>query len=146
MDIIHYHKTILSIKVEQMELIIMKVKCVKVLDSDGNITNNSYWLKLESIYYVIEIYMYPYEGILYRIIDYNISINSYSLVLKSPECFETVSEIVPSNWKIDLSDNCVTITTESWAKDNFWVAYFDGEPWAEDIFEKELQIMLDEDP
>lgn len=60
---------------------------------------------------------------------------------------EVVSSKIPSNWVIYPCEGYgPDLTARSWAREDYWRAYYDGEPWAEELYEQEVAIMRAEDP
>src|SRR5689334_21339156 len=74
---------------------IMKVRCVKLLDSRGQPTNDSPWAKIGAIYPVLCIGVVP-DRARYRLFGESPT----TPALFEPEMFEIVSPIVPPTWVI----------------------------------------------
>lgn len=74
--------------------------------------------------------------------------DGYSPYLVNPIFFEITSRLLPSRWIVNTYDRpgVFTLTPSSWACDGFWDAYFDGEAWAERLYEQEISSMKLEDP
>lgn len=119
----------------------MIVKCIKINGysnkKDEPIDN---WLTVGKTYFVLEIFRGESDGILkYRIANDD----SLSPCLNDASQFEIVSHALPENWKFNyLPEKYIEISPREWSDDNFWPAYFDGERWAVDLYEKTLKEML----
>lgn len=82
-------------------------------------------------------------GVLVRV-EHPVERSPYLLGLKF---VKVTSHKVPKCWVIYPFEGCIPdLTPKAWAHDDFWRAYYDGEPWAEELYEQEAAIMRAEDP
>ena len=100
------------------------------------------WLRVEDHYDVLEVTFRKNESSDYRIF----SQLEQSPILCEVDDFEVIESRIPSNWRI-FSDECnglFTLTPPAWNEMGFWVKYFDGEQEAEEIFDREFTIIINE--
>ena len=62
------------------------------------------------------------------------------------ECFEVVSDVVPSNWRTMVYPGITDISPAAWQEHGFYEAFSDHDPATYPIFERERDIILSEDP
>lgn len=126
----------------------MKVKCVRLLDSDGQEVEFSPWLTLGRVYHVMYILRLRSLGVLYGIIAFHPTGEWPQMVGVQAECFEIVSDIIPSNWQEwkDEKAGESGISPASWQVVGFSEAFYDHDPSVYPIFERERDIILKEDP
>jgi len=124
----------------------MKIKCIKLLDSDGNHISYSPWLKLGSVYHVLSIDIDIYRNINYGIVPFYVKDEWPSYISVSDKCFDIVSDIVPKNWDIKINKSgYISISPASWQKGNFFEDFSNREPYTYEIFKSELNLILEED-
>jgi hypothetical protein len=125
----------------------MKVKCIKLLDASGNHIEYSDWLVLGKLYHVLSVIIEP-DG------EKSLQILSSDRVGEWPNMgyhkakgFDIVSNIIPSNWSVDIKDNFfIEIAPKPWHKNGFLESFYDREPEALEIFRREQSIIISEDP
>lgn len=125
----------------------MKVKCIRILDSSDKEVEFSPWLTLGRIYHVMGIYIEPGRGRRYQIISHNRDPGFATMGYHSAECFEIVSDVIPSNWRVKIYKMTdIDISPEAWQMPGFLEDFYDADPKAYSIFERERNIILSEDP
>lgn len=63
------------------------------------------------------------------------------------ECFEIVSTVVPTNWRLKImEDGAISIAPKSWQAPGFLETFYDRDPSAYSVFERERDLILKEDP
>lgn len=125
----------------------MKVKCVRLLDSDDKEVESSPWLTLGRIYHVMTLYIESKRRCSYRIIGNDRDPGFTAMGYHSADCFEMVSDVIPSNWRVKIykmSD--IDISPAAWQEHGFLEAFYDADPTVYPIFERERDIILSEDP
>ncbi|HVX46631.1 MAG TPA: hypothetical protein VHC49_22250 [Mycobacteriales bacterium] len=120
----------------------MRVRCVKIINpSTGREDPASSWVRVGREYVVIEISTAP--G---RAVDLRILTDDGTPSYWSAEMFETVSNVIPSNWAAQVRPGGTTVLTAgAWLRPGFWEDYFDFVPDAVAAYDRDLAIML-EDP
>lgn len=124
----------------------MKVKCTKLLDAKGNEVRSSPWLKIGEIYHVLSMFFDPHGN---RMLWINFQpLGEWpSLASHQIECFEIVSNVIPSNWRFWIHENLeMGISPAAWQNSSFYQGFFDHDPETYASFEKERDIILKEDP
>lgn len=58
--------------------------------------------------------------------------------------FEVVSETIPSNWIVRLTDNQILVGPRTWLERGFWEDYFNDKEEAVSEFNRHLKIILNE--
>ena len=122
----------------------MKVKCISLVnDVTGEPQESSPWITLGKIYTVLELYLGSEERKpQYRLI----SDDAGSPTLNYSNNFEVISGFIPSSWAVNsVSPDIFEISPSRWQESGYWEAYFDGEPWAETVFEEEVSKMFNEE-
>jgi len=125
----------------------MKVKCVRLLNSDGEEVESSSWLTLGGTYHVLGICYHPTGTCDYRIVTSECTGDWPVPAYHRAQCFKIVSTVVPSNWHLEIfQSGAVFIEPKSWLEQDFWVNFFDHDPCAYLTFKQERDIILKEDP
>lgn len=124
----------------------MKIRCIRLLDADGREVEFSSWLTLGRIYHVMSIFVDQDDRRSYGIINSHPEGEWPQMGSHQAECFEVVSDIVPSNWREWKSAGCSGVSPAAWQADNFYEAFYDHDPATYSIFERERDIILSEDP
>ena len=63
------------------------------------------------------------------------------------ECFEVVSTVIPSNWRVWIHESsAIGISPQSWQGPGFAEALVEHDASAYSVFEKERQVILAEEP
>jgi len=125
----------------------MKVKCVRLLNADDKEVESLPWLTVGRIYHVMGISIEPNRGRRYQIISHDRDPGFATMGYHSADCFEIVSDVIPSNWRVKIykmSD--IDISPAAWQEPGFLEAFYDADPTAYPIFERERDIILREDP
>jgi hypothetical protein len=124
----------------------MKVKCVRLLDSDGNEVKSSPWLTLGETYHVLSIFL-DAAGNRRFSIDSQMPGEWPSNAEHQAECFEVVSTVVPSNWRVWIHESsAIGISPAAWQAPGFAEALFEHDPATYPVFDRERQVILNEDP
>lgn len=114
----------------------MRIKCISCPPGSPAGYN------LNEVLLVVAIELY-HRGVSFRVVR-NINDTPYLVDFKY---FHIISNVSPSNWIIYFfNEKVVEITAKSWAREDFWISYYDGESWAEKLYDEEVTIMLAEDP
>jgi hypothetical protein len=124
----------------------MKVKCIRLLNADGENVESSSWLTLNGVYHVMGIYVSPDGKRSFRIISRHLVGEWPQMGYQHAECFEAISEKVPSNWREWKNKNASGMGPEAWQAPGFLEAFYDHDPATYPIFERERDIILSEDP
>jgi hypothetical protein len=124
----------------------MKVKCIRLLNADGEEVESSSWLTLGHVYHVMGIYVAPDGRRSFRIISRNPEREWPQMGYQNAQCFEVISEKVPSNWREWGNKSACGIGPEAWQTPGFLEAFYDHDPATYPIFERERDIILREDP
>ncbi len=125
----------------------MKVRCVRLLNSDGHEESDSSWISIGDIYNVITVSITENGVRSYGIVCKTIDGNWANMALIRAECFDVISVIVPSNWSIKIYPNSsITFGPRAWLEDSFYERFYDRDPDVYPIFERERDIIMKEDP
>lgn len=69
-------------------------------------------------------------------------LQSCAALFPVPE-FTIIDSKIPPNWVVSTDLNgCLVIGPKSWIESDFWDRYHDGDPGAEEVFDKELSVMM----
>lgn len=121
----------------------MKARCIKLIDSRGNIQERSPWLTLGSVYHVLEVVQDTHNRWLLRIVGDG----QNGVALFRLEQFEIVSGKLPDAWNaVWNAKGGFALTTEAWSQAGFWDAYYDKDPSALSKFEDGKRRIVDADP
>ena len=124
----------------------MKVKCVRLLDSDGNEVKSSPWLTLGKTYHVLSIFLDAAGNRRFGV-DSQTPGEWPSNAEHQAECFEVVSTLVPSNWRVWIHESsAIGISPAAWQAPGFAEALFEHDPATYPVFDRERQVILNEDP
>ena len=124
----------------------MKVKCVRLLDVDGREVGFSPWLTLGHIYHVMSIFIDKNERRSYGIINRHPEEEWPQMGSHQAECFEVVSNTMPSNWREWKNDTSSGVSPIAWQAPGFYEAFYDHDPATYPIFTQERDVILREDP
>lgn len=123
----------------------MKVKCIQLLAADGREVESSPWLSLGRVYHVM--YIIDQDGKRsYGIVSRHPEGEWPQMVSHQAECFEIVSDVMPSNWRTWSDQSTTNMSPAAWQEPGFSNAFYDHDPAAYPIFERERDIILREDP
>ena len=121
----------------------MKVRCVKLLDSRGNHSEQSPWLTLEKAYHVLAVELDTNGKWLLRLVGDGLN----GVALFSLDQFEMTSSKIPPSWIIWWRKNGLfELAPEPWTRPGFWEDFYDGKPEARRIFEEERGKIIDAGP
>jgi hypothetical protein len=124
----------------------MKVKCVRLLDHEGNEVTSSPWLTLGKTYHVLSIFV-DAAGKRRFSIDSQPPGEWPSNAEHQFECFEVVSTVVPSNWRVWVhQSSSVGISPAAWQVPGFAEALIEHDPATYSVFDRERRVILSEDP
>lgn len=125
----------------------MKVKCICLLDSAGSEVDYSAWLTLGQVYHVLSIFIDRDGKRSYSIVSHEREGEWPSMGSHQADCFEVVSTIVPSNWRVWIhKSSAIGISPMAWQDPSFEEGFFEHDPATYPIFVREREIMLREDP
>ena len=125
----------------------MKVRCIRLLDKDGNEVTSSPWLTLGQTYHVLSIFIDATGKRSYGIVNSELPGEWPIIGNHQAECFEIVSAVVPSNWRVWIHESsAIGISPAAWQAPGFDEALFEHDPTTYPVFERERQIILNEDP
>lgn len=124
----------------------MKVKCIRLLDSDGREVEHSSWLALGRVYHVMAMHVAPDGKRFFSIVSHQPEGEWPQMGNHQAECFEVVSDVAPSNWKDWVHENSSGTSPAAWQVPGFYEAFYDHEPAAYSIFDRERAVILSEDP
>lgn len=125
----------------------MKVKCIRLLDWNGREVETSPWLTLARIYHVMGISIGSDKRCHYQIISNDRDPGFAAMGYHSADCFEIVSDVIPSNWRVKIykmSD--IDISPSAWQEPGFLESFHEADPDTYPIFERERDIIRKEDP
>jgi hypothetical protein len=121
----------------------MKVRCIKILDSEGKLQERSQWLTLGKVYHVLEVFQDSRNKWFLRLAPDGAN----AIALFFLEEFEVVSAKIPDVWIAAwYPKGGFALTTEAWNRDGFWEAYYDQDPVALRKFEDGRRQIVDADP
>ncbi len=124
----------------------MKVRCIKFFDHQRKEKTDSSWLSLGKVYYVMEVW-YDIGGYCDYSILTTLKDPGFASIRGFPaESFEIVSEVIPSNWAIKLRNGRISLAPKSWQEEGFYEKFYDADPSVYHIFERERDIIFQEDP
>lgn len=124
----------------------MKVKCIRLLNAMGQEVEFSPWLTLGRVYHVLSIVIDRDGKRGYRIMSGLRGGEWPQMGIHQEECFEVVSDVMPSNWNEWKNDHASGISPAAWQEPGFYEAFAEHDPDTYPIFERERDIILSEDP
>jgi hypothetical protein len=124
----------------------MKVKYTRLIDARGREVAISSRLTLGRVYHVMGIIISASGERTFLLISEEREGEFPIMTGHKAECFEVVSESIPSNWRPWMRNNTIGITPLAWQADDFSDAFYDHAPETLPIFERERAIILREDP
>ena len=125
----------------------MKVKCVRLLDQDGNVTSSDAWLSVGQVYHVLSTFIDPEGARSYALVSSQNDGEWPQMVSHMAECFEVVSKVIPANWRPWLHDSGgIGVSPVAWQTPGFSEDFFDHVPDTYPIFIRERDLILHEDP
>jgi hypothetical protein len=122
----------------------MKIKCLNIYNQHTKqYQQESPWLTIGKEYVVLEITISAKKGSLYRLVGDNE--NKMPGLYESLQ-FEIVSDFIPSNWKISISNmTLVVLGPKEWRKNEFWDRCYDQDLQALEIYKREARIIYEEE-
>lgn len=116
----------------------MKVRCIRILDANGQPAERSPWLTLGRIYRVAGIHVEFDNECTYRILTDESSPSPTTMGFFRVECFEVVSARVPSNWSVRITPpSTLDIAPKTWQSPGWLERLYDGDTVACDEFKQE---------
>lgn len=111
----------------------MKVACIRLNQpTEANSPNQDGWVTVGREYVVLEVCGRG-SSLKYRILGDD----GVTPALQAAEQFEITSPEIPSDWIFRVyPPQEWELTPAAWSADGFWMAYFDGDASAKDLFEK----------
>jgi len=121
----------------------MKVICSKILDPDtGEEKQKDSWLTTGHTYTVLSVIVGASGKLQFRLIGDD----KYTPFLADANQFEVTDTKIPKSWEINFSPNShFSISPKAWCRVGFWDDYFDGDPEAEAIFDREKEVIFSEE-
>lgn len=118
----------------KIEILKMKVRCIRILGPDGAPQDKSPWLTIGAIYDVLTVELDRGGQWLVRVIG-----DARSEVALFPiESFEITSQRLPSSWVASFSSGgFFQLAPPAWLSPEFWERLYDRDPEAVNIFESE---------
>ncbi|WP_374377430.1 hypothetical protein [Dongia sp.] len=124
----------------------MKVKCIRLIDSGGREVNTSPWLKVGQVYNVLSIFIDQDGKRSYAIVGNEHEGEWPNMVSHEAECFEVVSTIVPSNWRVWIHESsAIGVSPATWQAPDFAERFYDRDPSILPIFQRERDIIVREE-
>jgi hypothetical protein len=121
----------------------MKVRCIKLVDSRGNMLEKSPWLTLGKVYDVLTVTFGTQQKWLLRLVGDGLN----GVALFPLDQFEIVSQKIPAPWVVTWnSKGTFEMTAEAWSQPEFWERFYDGDPDARQTFERERAKIVGAEP
>lgn len=124
----------------------MKVRCVRLLNDEGQEVEFSPWLSLGRVYHVMSFRVTPTGHRYFGIITSHPEGEWPQMTSHSEYCFEIISERIPSNWVKWMRADYSGMAPATWQEQGFYEAFYDHDLAVYPVFEKERKIILSEDP
>lgn len=100
-------------------------------------------LTIEKEYIVLEILNSVGKGLLYRLVGDN---KNKMPALYSGSQFKIISEVVPTNWSINIiNKSLIVLGPKIWRENEFWDACYEHDLKALEIYKREARIIYDEE-
>ncbi len=113
----------------------MKVRCIRLLGSDGTPQESSKWITVGAVYVVLAIEFDRNGQWLLRLL----SDNKIEVALFSIDGFEIVSHKLAPSWVVTCTtDGFFQLAPEAWIDTSFWERFYDRDPDAIQSFESEV--------
>lgn len=123
----------------------MKVRCIALLDSQGKPVEFSPWLSLGHVYNVLSVLTNIAGEKRLQIIEDTQLASTDTLGFHLSQCFEVISDYRPSCWTERSIPGGIELAPESWQSEGFWEAFYDGDPQAQQTFEEQKTMMINEE-
>lgn len=125
----------------------MKVKCIRLLDHQGNKVASSPWLTLGKTYHVLSIFIDATGNRSFGIVSSELPGEWPNFGTHQAECFKVASTIVPSNWRVWVHESSsIGISPAAWQAPGFAEALSEHDPATYAVFDRERRVILSEDP
>jgi len=120
----------------------MKIKCLKILDPNtGKELESSSSLTVGKEYVVLSIHVEDRDNTKFQILR-----DDHTPSFHNANQFEVISSKIPNTWQIDfIPKSYLSLGPKAWSRPGFWDDYFDGDPEAEAIFDREKEVMFSEE-
>ena len=121
----------------------MKLRCLSIVSPvDGSQRAESAWLRVGHEYVVLTLLIDASGRVKVQILDEDQTPSYWQ-----GEMFETSDESLPRNWVARLDPRgLLEFAPRDWLRDGFWEDYFDGVAEAEALYERELSIIVGDEP
>ena len=118
----------------------MKVRCVQVPSpTESLVLDSSPWITVEREYAVLGILAVFGRPVELRLL----TDDGWSLGLFRADCFLTVDSAIPPNWDALVREGGILeLAPRAWLANGFWESYYDGDPAARELVDRELAIIL----
>jgi hypothetical protein len=123
----------------------VKVRCIRLLNDNGDEVEFSPWLTLGRVYHVMSYTVVPNRGRYFGIITSHPEGEWPQMGSHSEKCFEIVSDVIPSNWRSWHQGELQGASPVAWQKNNFFLAFSEHDPDAYSVFEQERDLIVSED-
>ena len=123
----------------------MKVKCIRLIDGLGRDIEYSSWLKIGHVYHVLSMQIDPDGRRSFGIVAHEQQGEWPILVIHDEKCFEVVSEVIPSNWRVWMYAGVIGVSPAAWQAPSFYESFFNHDESVYPIFERERNIIVSED-
>jgi hypothetical protein len=117
-----------------------------LLDAFGRMAEASNWLTLGRVYHVMGINIASDGKKFYQIVTHEKPGEWPNVGYYDSRCFEVLTNFAPSNWRVSVNRDSILIGPEAWLGHAFLEAFHDHSPLTMRIFERECEIILQEDP
>jgi len=125
----------------------MKVRCIRLLDTKGNEVDSSPWLTIGKTYHVLSIFIDREGQRSYGIVSREREDEWPGMGSYQAECFETISTVVPSNWRVWVHESsAIGISPLALQRPGFDEDFPNHYPATYPVFVHEWEIILKEDP
>ncbi len=118
----------------------MIVRCLRILDpTTRKERKSSQSLTVGKRYIVLSIHIEVNGNIKFQVLRDD----GYTPTFHAAEQFDIMSSKIPDNWHVDfLPGSYFSLCPKAWARVGFWDDYFDGDPEAEAIFDREKEAIF----
>jgi hypothetical protein len=121
----------------------MKVKCICLHDVSGKSQEKSAWLTIGKVYHALEINQNSNKKWMIRLVGDGLN----GAALFPLEEFEIVTHKLPDSWIIKWGkEGFFRLTPEPWSHAGFWERFYDKDPDAMRVFEREKGKIINADP
>ncbi|WP_155834365.1 hypothetical protein [Halotalea alkalilenta] len=112
-----------------------------VAKEKNGIHNSATWIPLEQELVVLSIQVHPAQGIFYILwSDYQESVAMFSA-----NDFSIVDNRLSNRWVLSMTeDGGMILSPSAWLENDFWNNYHEEDPVANEIFQREFELMVKE--